>query len=141
MAKPKYQSRAKRAATQASAWRDLAQQLRDLREENTTEEGEDVPAGFEESVVKDAVALLEGFDTGELEALAEEIGSWRDNMSGTSLENTGKFEQVSDAASTLEDIDTEAPEITSLDEIDEAADELENRADELEGVEFPGMFG
>lgn len=39
----------------------------------------------------------------DLESLSEEMGSWRDNMEGTALENTGKYETVSECADTLED--------------------------------------
>lgn len=38
----------------------------------------------------------------ELESLKDEMGEWRDNMEGTGLENTSKYEQVQEAADTLE---------------------------------------
>jgi len=38
----------------------------------------------------------------DIEGLAEEMSSWRDNMSGTSLENTEKYQTVEEAANTLE---------------------------------------
>lgn len=64
-----------------------------------------------------------------VEMLAEEMGSWRDNMEGTNLEQTQKFEDVSTAAETLE---------AAKDAIKDA---IEEQVDELEGVEFPLAFG
>lgn len=49
-----------------------------------------------ESCISDAAS-----DVGELK---DEIETWRDNMSGTALENTTKFEAVEDCLSTLEDL-------------------------------------
>lgn len=40
----------------------------------------------------------------EVRELADEMESWRDNMSGTALENTSKFEMVDEAASALSDL-------------------------------------
>ena len=40
----------------------------------------------------------------EVEFLSEDMESWCDNMSGTSLENTDKYSQVDEAASSLENI-------------------------------------
>ena len=51
-----------------------------------------------ESTVGDLVADA----VSELESLKDEMSEWRDNMEGTGLENTSKFEQVSEAAETLE---------------------------------------
>ena len=57
--------------------------------------------------------------------LADEMESWRDNMSGTNLESTGKYETVGECADVLST----------------ARDDIENTKGELEGVEFPTMFG
>ncbi len=48
-------------------------------------------------------ALDEVLDAAELESLRDEMTDWRDNMEGTGLENTDKFEQVSEAADILEE--------------------------------------
>jgi methyl-accepting chemotaxis protein len=61
----------------------------------------------------------------EARSLQEEMESWRDNMSGTNLENTEKYGQVEEAAQTLES----------------AVGEIESAVGELESVEFPGMYG
>jgi len=42
----------------------------------------------------------------ELSSLAEEMGEWRDNMEGTSLENTSRYDEVMECADTLEDLDS-----------------------------------
>jgi chromosome segregation ATPase len=40
---------------------------------------------------------------GEIESLSDEMSSWRDNMEGTNLEYTSKYETVSESADVLED--------------------------------------
>jgi len=47
----------------------------------------------------------------ELSSLAEEMGEWRDNMEGTNLENTTRYEEVSECADTLEDLDSRLQDI------------------------------
>lgn len=47
---------------------------------------------------------------GDLESLQEEIGSWRDNMEGTGLENTSKYESVSECAGQLDTALQSVPE-------------------------------
>src|SRR2546425_12300306 len=47
--------------------------------------------------------ILDGVQT-DLTMLVEEMRSWADNMSGTALENTQKYEQVEECATELEDI-------------------------------------
>ncbi|MCJ7816693.1 MAG: hypothetical protein MUP55_02440, partial [Candidatus Aenigmarchaeota archaeon] len=104
--------------------------------------------GLEETAKK----TLENLNWGEIESLAEEMGSWRDNMQGTNLEMTSKYEAVSDAADTLENAvsdleglggpDWENTNHEELaDELEEIADTIENTASDLEGIEFPGMYG
>jgi chromosome segregation ATPase len=39
----------------------------------------------------------------EIESLSDEMSSWRDNMEGTNLEYTSKYETVSESADMLED--------------------------------------
>lgn len=91
--------------------------------------------------LEEAQSIVDDVDFSELESLTEEMTSWRDNMSGTGLENTSKYEAVDEAASTLEGIDTSMnTSIESASDIDEAISELNDKADELEGVDFPGMY-
>lgn len=47
-----------------------------------------------------AAAIADGLN--EIESLKDEMGEWRDNMSGTGLENTEKYSMVEEAADTLE---------------------------------------
>jgi len=74
-------------------------------------------------------------------------------MSGTNLENSGKYSEVDDCASELENIDTSPVDIPSLDvnasvddlsafaeECEQAASDLNSAADEVEGISFPGMY-
>ena len=57
----------------------------------------------------------------ELENLQTEMQNWADNMSGTNLENTGKYQQVEEVASLLED----------------GISELQSGRDNLGEVKFP----
>jgi len=61
----------------------------------------------------------------EIEALADEMDSWRDNMQGTNLENTEKYSRVEETADTLR----------------QGYDDIESARGDLDSVEFPGMFG
>ena len=47
----------------------------------------------------------EGLDTMEIEDLRDEMQEWVDNMSGTSLENTSRYEMAEEAASQLDRVD------------------------------------
>ena len=60
----------------------------------------------------------------EVDSLYEEIESWQENMSGTNLENTEKFQQLEEC-------------IEHLYEIKELLEQLENYQST---VEFPSMF-
>lgn len=83
---------------------------------------------------------MRAVDLCDLEDLKSEIGDWRDNMDGSGLENTDKFQEVSDCADELDGIDSDVPSIESLDDIDDAIDQLQRIVDDLEGVSFPGMY-
>lgn len=67
------------------------------------------------------------FDTSELESLQEEMETWRDNLSGTALENTEKFQTVSECADTLAD---------GVQSIQDGIEELEGF---LDGLEVEGL--
>lgn len=57
--------------------------------------------------VKETGTLSESLTSAKIdtESLAEEIRSWEENMSGTGLENTSKYEEVSSCADELENGD------------------------------------
>ena len=71
-----------------------------------------------DSVESPLYALQHGHSI--VEELKDEMGDWRDNMDGTGLENTDKFQRVSEAADTLESAEE------SLREAAESAETLEN---------------
>jgi chromosome segregation ATPase len=149
----KYKSRATRAADTAEEMNSAAEQLREIAFEidGIKDEIEEIDAPLpdkDEGVAK-LKARIAGlvkkaqeieFDFSEVEALAEEMGSWRDNMQGTNLESTGKYSEVEEAADTLENIDTSPPDIENEDDVEELAEFLENAASELESVMFPSMY-
>ena len=106
----------------------------------------------EETQEKKKAELLENLDTilfeeatSELSSLAEEMHSWADNMegAGTGLENTDKYQRVSDAADILEEQASELDGIgfPDFDELEDTKGTIENSVAELKSVEFPGMFG
>jgi len=94
---------------------------------------------------------LTSFDFSEVEALAEEMENWRDNLEGTSLENTDKYSEVSDCADSLRqavdafgELDFDSID-TSLDdsffeELEFLKSELECIVSDLEGIYFPKMY-
>jgi len=147
----KYRSRAKRASETADKWRDVVQSLRDVADKGISEytatkaDKKAHPDMEDDEVremlkVKEAQIALEDLDEGEFEDLKSEMESWRDNMSGTNLENTDKGQRVSEACDVLDGIDISGKEISEIDDIETVADELEAAADELESVDFPGMY-
>lgn len=167
------QSRSDRASEAAGNARDAASELNEIAEEakQLVEEVRDLLEEDADETVSEAQRkeraeekLREGVrelamrvsnvgpDLSEVESLAEEMGNWRDGMSGTNLENSSKYSEVEDCASELEGIDTECSipsleENADLDTLESFADDCENeaseldsKADEIEGISFPGMY-
>jgi len=64
-------------------------------------------------VVKEEISIGDALESArdEIQSLSEEMCSWRDNMEGTPLENTTKYETVSECADILE---TQANELDSV---------------------------
>lgn len=60
----------------------------------------------------------------EVRILKEELEEWMSNLQGTNLENTTKYEQLEEAVSLLEDLES-------------GLEDIQSNADM---VEFPGMF-
>ena len=74
----------------------------------------------------------EGLDTLEIEGLRDEMQEWVDNMSGTNLENTSKYEMAEEAVNQLDSVDS-----INFDEIWEAIPEdCVVSADELKAIKF-----
>ena len=71
----------------------------------------------------EAEALMENAK-GITETLLEEISTWHDNLEGTNLENTNKYQELESAAEALQEV---------IDQIDEA-----NSA--CQGVQFPTPY-
>ena len=124
----RYKSRAKRASECAEGWHEVANKLRDA---DTQEDGQNA---------------LEGLDISELESLKEEMESWRDNIE-EKFSQTQKYEEVSEAAETLGNIDLsefEGKEYDGKDDFEDShkadADMIDAAAEELESVSFPGMY-
>ncbi len=132
-----YKSRSKRASESAGEIRDVAIQLRGLIEDVDPEKSTDEK---KEEIIDEANNLIQRVDDAEIEALKEEICSWRDNMEGTNLENTSKYQEVSECADMLEDIEIDNGEIEDLSDIESRADDFDEAADSLEEVMFPGMY-
>ena len=55
--------------------------------------------------VREKFTVGEGLDTSEIESLRDEMQEWVDNMGGTALENTGKYQMAEEAVSTLDGVD------------------------------------
>jgi len=55
--------------------------------------------------ITETISLKDALDyaKSDLQSLSEEITEWRDNIEGTPLENTSKYETVSECADILED--------------------------------------
>jgi hypothetical protein len=131
-----YKSRSKRASEVASNYRDVAETIRGY----ANVDGDKISGEEKQKIVDDVNSKLEELDFGEIEALKDEMCSWRDNMEGTNLENTSKYEEVSECADALEDIEAESKSVEEWDGIEDVAEELDEIADNLENLNFPGMY-
>lgn len=60
--------------------------------------------GRNKKVMKETTTIEAAFGVAkdEIQALSDEMGEWRDNLQGTGLENTGKFETIQETAYALE---------------------------------------
>lgn len=133
----------------ANAYRSLADGIRVYLDNDRFAQGmADDERDAELARIKAQFDELPDSDCSEIDDLAQELGDWRDNMQGTGLENTAKFEEVSDTAGTLESIDTD-PDTPSwdgdnlsstADDLETCAEALEDIADELESIDYPGMY-
>ena len=149
-------SRAERASETAYKLRVVVEQLRELADDLRDE-----PTRDEIGEIAEKLFVIE-IDYSEVTELMDEMQSWRDGLEGTNLEYSEKFERITDAADTLENIESELSiiEIPSVnkenwikkaintpdpdelaDELEEIPDAIEEQADELESVEFPTMYG
>lgn len=80
---------------------------------------------------------------GEVESLRDEITEWRDNMSGTNLEHTAKYDELGECADELDEAVSNLEEISEpegKDELEDMISGLDNVIDTLSSVSFPGMY-
>jgi len=55
--------------------------------------------------VKEKFTVDDGLDTSEIEGLRDEMQEWVDNMGGTALENTSRYQMAEEAVNTLSRVD------------------------------------
>ena len=86
--------------------------------------------------VREKFTVGEGLDITEIGDLRDEMQGWVDNMSGTSLENTGRYQMASDAANILSRVDD-----IQFDEIWDAVNAAECLTEDLKNLEYEvGIF-
>jgi hypothetical protein len=140
----KYLSRAKRLDQCIDVMDEISVKLNELID-NLEEENCDI-----KTIVIDANSALSNFDYSEIESLKEEIESWHDNMRGTNLENSSKYEVLEECLNSLADVINKAESLkTEVEENEKEAlrDEIQNIVDGIEEIindasciEFPGMY-
>ena len=157
MAKKKRETRASRLSDAI----EIAENAKAVLEEILPEIQDAIEVGIDkeqrekiENAIKDSLTNVEDA-IGRVMELQDEMLSWAENMEGTNLAHTQKYEDVSLAAETLESavgyfdnieiLDTDDihnMEIEDLAEfVNDAISELDYAIDECNGVEFPGAAG
>lgn len=157
MAKKKRETRASRLSDAI----EIAENAKAVLEEILPEIHDAIEVGIDkeqrekiENAIKDSLTNVEDA-TGRVMELQDEMLSWAENMEGTNLAHTQKYEDVSLVAETLESavgyfdnieiLDTDDihnMEIEDLAEfVNDAISELDYAIDECNGVEFPGAAG
>ena len=157
MAKKKRETRASRLSDAI----EIAENAKAVLEEILPEIQDAIEVGIDkeqrekiENAIKDSLTNVEDA-TGRVMELQDEMLSWAENMEGTNLAHTQKYEDVSLAAETLESavgyfdnieiLDTDDihnMEIEDLAEfVNDTISELDYAIDECNGVEFPGAAG
>lgn len=81
--------------------------------------------------VSEKFTVEDGLDISEIESLRDEMREWVDNMSGTALENTGKYQMAETAVDTLDGVDD-----INFDDIWEAVDRTEGLTRSLKDLTF-----
>ncbi|RJR27727.1 hypothetical protein C4561_01345 [candidate division WWE3 bacterium] len=146
MIKSTYKSRATRLSQATAPIDSMVVHLEEIRNEfsDIEDASENVALTKEqEDELSAKIGEVWSLDIGEIESLSEEMSSWRDNMNGTNLESTSKYETVSECADTLENVVSELSSLDeprSLDELEAAIATLQSALLDLENIEFPGMY-
>lgn len=154
-----YKSRAKRRDETCSSLMEVVEKLKEISDslENIEETEEAKDRDHIIQKISEAQTLINELGPGEFEDLKDEMESWASNMEGTNLEYTSKYEAVSEAVSSLEDVisnleSADTPEIDTANltvesikdfasDIKDVADDIENTVGDAENIEFPGMYG
>ena len=81
--------------------------------------------------VREKFTVGDGLDASEIESLRDEMQEWVDNMSGTSLENTSRYQMAEEAANQLDQVD-----YIGLENIWEAVNNTECLTKDLKNLEY-----
>jgi len=150
--KPKYKSRATRLSEVVGELEDIKSELEEAKTELEDNEDEREKFGTanpnnnsDKGALDKANEALQKINASEAESLAGEIENWRDNMSGTPLESTEKFQEVSDCADAIreaaDNISNITTEVSDKSDIENVISEIDDAIGQCESVEFPGAFG
>ena len=137
----KYLSRAARALQAQESTESLKEELENLLPK-TSDDGQ-------QTLVKIKIPreLCGKFDDiqNEISQLQSEMQEWADNMSGTNLEHTTKYENVSETASEIDsqlsylnNCDLDPEKEYDISEIESIIDNLDSL--DMGGLSFPGMY-
>ena len=85
--------------------------------------------------VREKFTVGEGLDTSEIESLRDEMQEWVDNMSGTALENTSRYQMAEEAASQLDRVDE-----IRFDDIWDTVNNSECPTEDLKNLEYEGVI-
>ena len=81
--------------------------------------------------VREKFTVGDGLDASEIESLRDEMQEWVDNMSGTALENTSRYQMAEEAVSQLDRVDD-----IGIDDIWDAVNNTECLTEDLKNLEY-----
>jgi len=96
-----------------------------------------------EAFIADAQCLVKKINIGEVEKLLDELQDWRDNMTGTSLESTQKYQILDECVVIFYEVINSLKSISNIyseGDIERVMSVLREVINNLRSVEFPGMF-
>lgn len=136
--RPKYKSRAERASEVAGAISSCIEKLRSIMDDLS--DVEPITDAQRETAINEANNILNDLDITDAELLKDEMVSWKENLESGNMDHIPKYDEVSDCADTLENVDWEVPEISDIDSITDAIEKLEEMQQSLDDANFPGMY-
>lgn len=130
-----------------SAVQSILDEAKSRYDQDETEREDDTGA----TLTAEEIAKIEDlfcYDLGEVEAIKDEITTWRENIE-EKFSQTQKYSDLEECEQTIESAKDELEthqgvgtfDADSYDDIESAISDVESACDELEGVSFPGMFG